>query len=270
MTMYLYLAEEQVSSIMTLSSSKSFWHVSLNLGSPQFSSSATLMSTLAPYCNFVISWKQSSLVSTEMFISTMLGIGLVIVISLSSISDFEQIVGSQGGASMYGPSEMPSLHLKCSSIGSKGLRKVGIRQLSLALSTAAALYIDAISIIPPYILVNRSMAVSTLGRNNGGAKCLNSHPGRVCTVDVILFTTLPSGMIGLLQLIWVGLDEDLLLIDVPGRVTSGSLNNRAVAGTVLGTTNPEFAPKAVLNTDTTTAPGNPAAKSDTSAATAAF
>ena len=68
----------------------------------------------------------------------------------------------------------------------------------------------------------------------------------------------------------MGLDEDLLLIDVPGRVTSGSLNNRAVAGTVLGTTNPEFAPNAVLNTETTTDPSNPAAKSETSAATAVF
>ena len=256
--------------MMTLSSSKSFLHVSLYRGSSQLSSSTAFIRTLEPYTNLVMSLKQSSIVPTDMFIKTILGIGLLMVISLSSVSNGEQIVGSQGGASMYGSSEMPSLHLKCSSIGSKGLRKVGIRQLSLALSTAAALYMDTISSIPPYILVNRSMAVSTLGRNSGGAKFRNSHPGRVCTVDVIVFTTRPSGMIGLLQLIWVGLDEDLLLIDVPGRVTSGSLNNRAVAGTVLGTTNPEFAPKAVLNTDTTTAPGNPAAKSDTSAATAAF
>ena len=65
-------------------------------------------------------------------------------------------------------------------------------------------------------------------------------------------------------------DEDRRLIDVPGRVISGSLNNRAVAGMVLGITNPVFAPNAVLNTETTTDPGNPAANSDTSAATAAF
>ena len=200
----------------------------------------------------------------------MLGIGFVMVISLSSTSDDEQIVGSQGGASIYGSSEIPNLHLKCSSIGSKGRRKVGMRQLSLALSTAAALYIETISVIPEYMFVNRSITVSNLGRNNGGAKNLMSHNGRVCTVDVIVFTTFPSGMIGLLQLEWEASDEDRRLIDVPGRVISGSLNNRAVAGIVLGTTNPVFAPNAVLNTETTTDPGNPAANSETSAATAAF
>ena len=165
---------------------------------------------------------------------------------------------------------MPNLHLKCSSIGSKGRRKVGMRQLSLTLSTAADLYIDNIPIIPAYMLVNCSMAVSTLGRNNGGDKFFNSHTGRVCTVDVIVFTTFPNGMIGLLHLIWEESDEYRGLIDVPGRVISGSLNKRAVAGMVLVTTNPEFAPNAVLNTETTTDPGNPAAKSETSAATAVF
>ena len=124
----------------------------------------------------------------------MLGIGFVMVISLSSTSDDEQIVGSQGGASIYGSSEIPNLHLKCSSIGSKGRRKVGMRQLSLALSTAAALYIETISVIPEYMFVNRSITVSNLGRNNGGAKNLMSHNGRVCTVDVIVFTTFPSGI----------------------------------------------------------------------------
>ena len=59
-------------------------------------------------------------------------------------------------------------------------------------------------------------------------------------------------------------------MDVPGKVKSGSLNNRAVAGMVRGTTNPVLAPNAVLNTETTTDPGNPAANSETSAATAAF
>ena len=51
---------------------------------------------------------------------------------------------------------------------------------------------------------------------------------------------------------------------------SGSLNNSAVAGMDRGITNPVFAPNAVLNTETTTDPGNPAANSETSAATAAF
>ena len=120
------------------------------------------------------------------------------------------------------------------------------------------------------MLVTRSITVSNLGRNNGGAKNLNSHNGRVCTVDVIVFTTFPRGMIGLLQLVLEASDEDRRLIDVPGRVISGSLNNRAVAGMVLGITNPVFAPNAVLNTETTTDPGNPAANSETSAATAAF
>ena len=87
---------------------------------------------------------------------------------------------------------------------------------------------------------------------------------------MIVFTTFPNGMIGLLHLIWVESDEYRRLIDVSGRVISGSLNNRAVAGMVLVTTNPEFAPNAVLNTETTTDPGNPAAKSETSAATAVF
>ena len=65
-----------------------------------------------------MSWKQSSIVSTDMFINTMLGIGLLMVISLSSISDAEQIVGSQGGLSMYSSSDMPNLQRKCSKIGS--------------------------------------------------------------------------------------------------------------------------------------------------------
>ena len=270
MTMYLYLAEEQVSSIMTLSSSNSFWQVSLNLGSSQFSSLATLKSTLAPYCNFVISGKQSSLVSTEMFISTMLGIGLVIVISLSSISDFAQIVGSQGGASMYSSSDMPNLHLKCSNMGSNGLRSVGMRQLSLALSTTAALYILTISIIPEYIFENLVIVLSTLGLNKGGAKFLSNHTGNVDAVDVIVFTALPNGTMGLLHLDMEGSADVLRLMDVPGSVISGSLNNRAVAGMLLGTTKPEFVPKPVLNTEMITAPGNPAANSETSAATAAF
>ena len=195
-----YLGDLQESSIMTLAPFNSSWHISLNLRSSQLSSSTALMRTLEPYTNFVMSSKQSSIVSTDMFINTMLGIGLLMVISLSSTSDAVQVVGSQGGASMYGSSEIPNLHLKCSSIGSKGLRKVGMRQLSLALSTAAALYIDTISTIPPYMLVNLSMALFTLGLNKGGVKFRISHTGRVCTDDVIVFTTFPSGMIGLLQL----------------------------------------------------------------------
>ena len=143
-----YLEDLQESSIMTLSSFKSSWHISLNRRSSQLSSSNAFTRTLEPYTNLVMSLKQSSIVSTDIFINTMLGIGLLMVISLSSTSDAVQIVGSQGGASMYGSSEIPSLHLKCSSIGSKGLRKAGIKQLSLALSTAAALYIDTISVIP--------------------------------------------------------------------------------------------------------------------------
>ena len=37
----------------------------------------------------------------------------------------------------------------------------------------------------------------------------------------------------------------------------GSLNSRAVAGTLLGTINPEFTPIAVLNTEISTVSGNP-------------
>ena len=81
---------------------------------------------------------------------------------------------------------------------------------------------------------------------------------------------LPRGIMGLAQLEWEGSDDDLRLIDVPDTDTSGSLNSRAVAGTVLGTTNPESAPNPVLKTEITTAPGNPVANSDTSAATTGF
>ena len=86
----------------------------------------------------------------------------------------------------------------------------------------------------------------------------------------MLFITAPKGIMGLLHPGWERSDEVRRLIEVPGTVTSGSLNIRAVAGMVLGTTNPEFAPSVELNTDMTTAPGNPAAKRDNSAATAAF
>ena len=120
--------------------------------------------------------------------------------------------------------------------------------------------------------------MSTLGLNSGGAnvlrsqgaKFLRSHTGNVCAVVVIVLTAAPNGMIGLLHPGWERSDEVRRLIEVPGTVTSGSLNIRAVAGMVLGTTNPELAPSVELNTDMTTAPGNPAAKRDNSAATAAF
>ena len=86
----------------------------------------------------------------------------------------------------------------------------------------------------------------------------------------MLFITAPKGIMGLLHPERDGSADARRLIDVPGRVTSGSLNIRAVAGMVLGTRNPEFAASVELNTDMTTAPGNPAVKRDTSAATAAF
>ena len=118
--------------------------------------------------------------------------------------------------------------------------------------------------------------VSTFGLNNGGAKFLNSqgarflksHVGNVCnfsTVVVTVFMALPMGMIGLLQL--EDSDDDLRLMDVPGTVTSGSLNIIAVAGIVLLTMKPELAPSLELNTAMTTDPGNPVANSETSVAT---
>ena len=85
-----------------------------------------------------------------------------------------------------------------------------------------------------------------------------------------MFVALPRGIIGLVQLLRKGSDDDLRLIDVPDTDTSGSLNSRAVAGNVLGTTNPESTPNPVLNTEITTAPGNPVANSDISAATTGF
>ena len=255
---------------MTLSSSYNFWHMPKNFGFSQLSSSAIFISALIPYSNFLMSLKQSSIVSTDMLIKVILGTGLDMVISLSSSSDIEQFDGLQGAASMYWSSEIPSLQRKLSSIGSKGLRSVGMKQLSLALSTAAALYIDIISLMCVNMCIYFVIAVSTLGRKKGGTMCLKSHTGNVCAVVVIVFIALPRGIIGLLQLEWEGSNDDLWLIDVPGTVTSGSLNSTAVAGIVLGTTNPESAPNPVLNTDITTAPGNPAAKSDTSAPTAAF
>ena len=88
----------------------------------------------------------------------MFGIGLVIVISLSSTSDGEHIVGSQGGASMKSSSDIPSLHRKCSNIGSNGLRKIGRRQLNLALSNTSALYKEIFSVILEYISDSIAMA----------------------------------------------------------------------------------------------------------------
>ena len=120
------------------------------------------------------------------------------------------------------------------------------------------------------MFVNLLIALSNLGLNRGGATVLRSHTGNVCAVVVMVFIALPKGIIGLLHPDWEGSADVRLLIDVPGNVMSGSLNNKAVAGIVLGTTKPELAPRAELNTDITTAPGNPAANSDTSAATAAF
>ena len=57
---------------------------------------------------------------------------------------------------------------------------------------------------------------------------------------------------------------------MPGTVISGSLNNTAVAGIVLGAMNPELPSKTVLNTEITTAPCKPALNTETSASTAAF
>ena len=147
-----------MSSMMTLSSFISCSHKPPNCGSSQLSSSATLISTLDPYFSFVMSSKQSSLVSMDTFMRIMFGIGLVIVISLSSTSDGEHIVGSQGGASMKSSSDIPSLHRKCSNIGSNGLRKIGRRQLNLALSNTSALYKEIFSVILEYISDSIAMA----------------------------------------------------------------------------------------------------------------
>ena len=120
--------------------------------------------------------------------------------------------------------------------------------------------------------------MSTLGLNNGGANVIisqgatfpRSHAGNACAVVVIEFTAFPNGIMGLLHPDSDGSVEVLRLIEVPGTVMSGSLNEIAVAGIVLGTTKPEFAPRTELNTEMTTAPGNPAANTDTSVATTAF
>ena len=117
----------------------------------------------------------------------------------------------------------------------------------------------------------RVSALSTYGLNRGGANCLNiqgatflnSHTGNV----VALLIALPRGIMALLQVDWMGSDDEIRLIDVPGTVTSGSLNNIAVAGIVRGTINPESIPKPELNTAITIAPGKPETNSATSDAT---
>ena len=117
----------------------------------------------------------------------------------------------------------------------------------------------------------RVSALSTYGLNRGGANCLNiqgatflnSHTGNV----VALLIALPRGIMALLQVDWMGSDDEIRLIDVPGTVTSGSLNNIAVAGIVRGTMNPESIPKPELNTAITIAPGKPETNSATSDAT---
>ena len=117
----------------------------------------------------------------------------------------------------------------------------------------------------------RFSALSTYGLNRGGANCLNiqgatflnSHTGNV----VALLIALPRGIMALLQVDWMGSDDEIRLIDVPGTVTSGSLNNIAVAGIVRGTMNPESIPKPELNTAITIAPGKPETNSATSDAT---
>ena len=117
----------------------------------------------------------------------------------------------------------------------------------------------------------RVSALSTYGLNRGGANCLNiqgatflnSHTGNV----VALLIAFPRGIMALLQVDWMGSDDEIRLIDVPGTVTSGSLNNIAVAGIVRGTINPESIPKPELNTAITIAPGKPETNSATSDAT---
>ena len=117
----------------------------------------------------------------------------------------------------------------------------------------------------------RVSALSTYGLNRGGANCLNiqgatflnSHTGNV----VALLIALPRGIMALLQVDWMGSDDEIRLIDVPGTVTSGSLNNIAVAGIVRGTINPESTPNPELNTAITIAPGKPETNSATSDAT---
>ena len=117
----------------------------------------------------------------------------------------------------------------------------------------------------------RVSAISTYGLNRGGANCLNiqgatflnSHTGNV----VALLIALPRGIMALLQVDWMGSDDEIRLIDVPGTVTSGSLNNIAVAGIVRGTMNPESIPNPELNTAITIAPGKPETNSATSDAT---
>ena len=117
----------------------------------------------------------------------------------------------------------------------------------------------------------RVSALSTYGLNRGGANCLNiqgatflnSHTGNV----VALLIALPRGIMALLQVDWMVSDDETRLIDVPGTVTSGSLNNIAVAGIVRGTINPESTPRPELKTAITIAPGKPETNSATSDAT---
>ena len=265
--MYSYLGEEQCSSSMTILFWKRSLHMSSYLGSLQSWSSTILMSILAPKFSFVISGKQSSIVWTAKFISIILGIGLLIVITLSSSAVVLQSVRLHTGASIYWSFDIPNLHLICSKIGSKGRRNFGIRHRSPNFSQARDLYNESMF----STLDHRIRAASALGLYAGGNAFLKSHVEKLWAEFVSVLIVWPTGMIGRLQLEWDRSDvEELLLIVVPGTVISGSLNNTAVAGIVLGVINPELPSKTVLNTEITTAPCKPAVNTETSASTAAF
>ena len=264
--MYSYLGEEQFSSSMTIWSWKRSLHMFSYRGSLQSWSSTILMSILAPKTSFVISEKQSSIVWTAKFISIILDIGLLIVISLSSSAVVLQIVRLHAGASIYWSLDIPNLHRICSKIGSKGRRNLGIRHRSPNFSQALDLYNESMF----STVDHRFRAVSALGLNAGGNAFLKSHEEKLWAELVSVLIVRPMGIIGRLQLDWDRSELELLLIVVPGTVISGSLNNTAVAGIVLGVIKPELPSKTVLNTEITTAPCKPAVNTETSASTAAF
>ena len=84
-----------------------------------------------------------------------------------------------------------------------------------------------------------------------------------------MFTFRPMGIRGRLHDCAFELDDGEDIILRRGDIEVGSVKSTAVAGTVLGTRNPEFT-KDDENTDNTTAPGIPFISVDTSARTTGF
>ena len=171
------------------------------------------------------------------------------VMSLFSILALTHVTELQSGVAMNSSSESPNLHREYFNIGSNGRMSLGNRHSIPNLRYNFDLTVD----IGAKILLKGSVILDSLFINGANLLCF------------VFNFVLKSN---------TGLGHDCFRPDCScvscreNRIIGGSVSNAAVAGTVLGNRN--VPGRSEANTESTTAPLNPATKDDTSVATKAF